>query len=313
MFLTKTFTAGNETYEEFPFLGELIMEAFLIENPNALNLGTAEFEEAKILGHEIHLNKGSNSKDDRIDILAAYANRIAIIELKKGQVDEKALKQLNRYLDAREQLAYLQLSGLTDDEPHTHTLASEFGGGDSKNIEWIGILAGTSIEPNLACRMRKGMVNNVEDQIPVGAITINRFKGEKNRIYTITDTYFPKKINSRDYTKYDIISSDETIRTSLPKNGLALEIVKIYVNQFNESLTGKKLEKIFDKRLQGTITVMPFDEAKDGRSFKRNKDKIRLANGEVYCVSNQWGKENIERMIAKAKELMPEFVIKPTS
>lgn len=313
MFLTKTFTAGNETYKEFPFLGELIMEAFLIENPNALNLGTEEFEEAKILGHQIHLNNGSNRKDDRIDILAAYANRIAIIELKKGQVDEKAHKQLNRYLDAREQLAYLPLKGLTDDEPHTHTLASEFGGGDSKNIEWIGILAGTSIEPNLACRMRKGMVNNVEDQIPVGAITINRFKGEKNRIYTITDTYFPKKINGRDYTKYDIISGGGTIRTSLPKNGLALEIVKIYVNQFNESLTGKNLEKIFDKRLQGTITVMPFDEAKDGRSFKKNKDKIRLANGEIYCVSNQWGKENIERMIAKAKELMPEFVIKPTN
>ncbi len=50
MFLTKTFTAGNETYKEFPFLGELIMEAFLIENPNALNLGAEEFEEAKILG-----------------------------------------------------------------------------------------------------------------------------------------------------------------------------------------------------------------------------------------------------------------------
>jgi len=95
MFLTKTFTAGNETYKEFPFLGELIMEAFLIENPNALNLGAEEFEEAKILGHQISLKKGSKNKDGRIDILAAYGNRIAIIELKKGQIDEGALKQLH--------------------------------------------------------------------------------------------------------------------------------------------------------------------------------------------------------------------------
>ena len=166
MFLTKTFTAGNETYEQFPFLGELIMEAFLIENPNALNLGSEEFEEARILGHEIQLDGGSRRKDGRIDILASYANRIAIIELKKGQVDEKAKEQLNRYLQAREQLAQLRLPSLTGDDKDK-TLAEVFGRGDYNNIEWIGILAGTSVEPSLALKMREGMVNNDEDQIPI--------------------------------------------------------------------------------------------------------------------------------------------------
>lgn len=312
MFLTKTFTAGNETYEEFPFLGELIMEAFLIENPKALNLGTAEFEEARILGHEIHIDNGSNGKDGRIDILAAYDNRIAIIELKKGQVGEKALReQLCRYLDAREKLAHLKLEGLTDDNKVT-TLAEAFGGGNSNNIEWIGILAGTSIEPKLACRMREGMVNNDEDQIPIGAVTINRFKGEKNRIYTITDTYFPEKINGRDYTKYDLKLSGDIRQTSLPKNRLALEIVKLYV-ELNKPQTGINLEEKFDKTLQGTITVMPIGEAKDGRSFKKSSEQIRLSSGEIYCVSNQWGKDNIKRMIARAKDLMSDIIIEANS
>ena len=312
MFLTKTFTAGNETYEQFPFLGELIMEAFLIENPNALNLGSEEFEEARILGHEIQLDGGSRRKDGRIDILASYANRIAIIELKKGQVDEKAKEQLNRYLQAREQLAQLRLPSLTGDDKDK-TLAEVFGRGDYNNIEWIGILAGTSVEPSLALKMREGMVNNDEDQIPIGAIAINRFKGEKNRIYTITDTYFPQRIKGRDYTKYDVELGGKTIRTSLPKNRLALELVKLYVDQSKEPLTGKNLEEKFDKNLQGTITVMPFDEAKDGRSFKKDEEKIRLSNQEVYCVSNQWGKDNIENMISKAKELISGVIIKPTT
>jgi hypothetical protein len=312
MFLTKTFIAGNERYEPFPFLGELIMEAFLVENPKALNLGTAEFEEARILGHEIHLENGSNGKDGRIDILAAYDNRIAIIELKKGQVGEKVIReQLCRYLEAREKLAHLKLEGITDDNKVT-TLAEAFGGGDSNNIEWIGILAGTSIEPKLACRMREGMVNNDEDQIPIGAVTINRFKGEKNRIYTITDTYFPEKINGRDYTKYDIKLKGNIIQTSLPKNRLALEIVKLYVLQ-NKPQTGIELEKEFHKSLQGTITVMPEEEAKDGRSFKKRGEKILLPNGDVYCVSNQWGKDNIKRMIARAKDLMSDISIEANS
>lgn len=307
MFLTKTFTAGNETYKAFPFLGELIMEAFLIENPNALNLGAKEFEEAKILGYEIPLDNGSNGKDGRIDILAAYDNRIAIIELKKDQVGKKALKQLNGYLEAREKLAHLKLKGLTDDNKET-TLAEAFGGGDSNNIEWIGVIAGTSVEPNLALEMRKGKVNNDEDQIPVGAIAINRYVGEKNRVYTITDTYFPKNINGRDYTKYDIKFSGNVIQTSLPKNRLALEIVKLYVSK-KKPQTGIELEKAFYKSLQGTNTVMPVDEAKEGRSFQKRGEKIQLPNGDVYCVSNQWGKENVKRMIARAKDVMSDISI----
>lgn len=306
MFLTKTFTAGNETYKAFPFLGELIMEAFLIENPNALNLGAEEFEEAKILGHQISLRKGSKNKEGRIDILAAYGNRIAIIELKKGQIDEGALKQLNEYLNAREQIADLllpSLSGKDDDK----SLAEEFGG--YENIEWIGVLAGTSVEPRLALEMRNGKVNNNEDQIPVGAITINRYAGEKNRIYTITDTYFPEKINGRDYTKYKLEVDGQLRKSKLSKNRLALELVQCYSEKHADKLTMELLLQSFDKSIQGSKTVMPFDEAKDGRSFKKSNEVIQLVDGSVFCVSNQWGKTNIERMISKARELMPEIKI----
>lgn len=308
MFLTKTFTAGNETYEEFPFLGELIMEAFLIENPKALNLGAKEFEEAKILGHQIRLEKGSKKKDGRIDILAAYGNRMAIIELKKGQVDEKAKTQLEEYLQNCSKLEshkieepWLKQIGLAKD-----STILDYCKSIDKNIEeieWIGVLAGTSIDPTLAQDLRKGQDDDTA--FPIGAITINRYQGEKNRIYTITNSFFPEKVSKRDYSKYSIVVNGTIKHKSLFKNHLALKLVQLYVKQRgNENITVNSLIKdIFPNALQGTRTISPYEEAKDRRAFKDPQDVINLADGKV-CVSNQWSKDNIPRMITRAEEVI---------
>ena len=93
---------------------------------------------------------------------------------------------------------------------------------------------------------------------------------------------------------------------------MALEIVKLYV-ELNKPQTGIELEKEFHKSLQGTITVMLLVDAKDGRSFKKPSEQIRLSNGEIYCVSNQWGKDNIKRIIARAKDLMSNINIEANS
>lgn len=322
MFLTKTFTAGNETYEEFPFLGELIMEAFLIENPNALNLGAKEFQKAIILGHQISLKKGSKNKEGRIDILAAYGNKMAIIELKKGQIDKKALEQLEKYLHNCSELESHEVDDVFRNKVvgfHGRTV-QDYCNSINKNvqeIEWIGVLAGTSIEPSLAVELRDGYSFQKDDStegLKIGAITIKRFQGEKNRIYTITDAFFPEKVSNRDYSKYRIDINGDIRCTSLFKNHLALMLVKLYVEQRgNENVTVEELKNdIFPDSLQGTRTISRYEEAKDGRAFKATKDVITLANGKV-CVSNQWSIDNIPKMITRAKELMPNINIQKTT
>lgn len=310
MFLTKTFTAGNETYEEFPFLGELIMEAFLIENPKALNLGAEDFEEAVILGHQIKLEEESQNKEGRIDILAAYGNRIAIIELKKGLIDENALNQLNGYLKVRHQLEdyCIQEPWLSNLEKSNVKTVADYCDG-VENIEWVGILAGTEIKPELAVKLRNGEFNSNEDQIPIAGITINRFTGEKNRIYTITDSFLPKKVNGKDYTKYNLLTSTEIIGEALTKNRLALNIVQYFVKTHNGNLTKEQLFEAFDNNIQGSATIVPYEDSKDRRSFKKPDQVIILADYSRYCVSTQWGKGNIGRMINRAKELMSELQI----
>lgn len=313
MFLTKTFTAGNETYDEFPFLGELIMEAFLIENPKALNLGAKEFEEAKILGHQIPLEKGSKKKDGRIDILAAYGNRMAIIELKKGQVDEKAKTQLEEYLQNCSKLESHKIEEpwLKQIELAENSTILDYCKSINKNIEeieWIGVLAGTSIDPNLALELREGQgysFQNDDSEYQIGAITIKRYLGEKNRIYTITDSFFPEKVSTRDYSKYSIVVNGDIKHKNLSKRHLALKLVQLFVKQpGKENITVNELIKnIFPNALQGTRTISPYEEAKDGRAFKAPQYVIKLADGNV-CVSNQWSKENIPRMITRAEKLI---------
>lgn len=264
------------------------MEAYIIENPSVLELDLENFNDVTILDAEFTLEKaGSNSdKKGRIDILANYGQEyLAIIELKMGELTHETVKQLERYLKVRKQIA---------ENPDVW---------DENNNEpkWIGVIVGASIEPNLALKIRKG---EEIDGVPIAALTLRRFRGQDGNVYVITDTYFPQKVSGKDYTKY--IYNGKT----LAKNRLVLEVIKVYVES-NPNISYSKLAEQFPHKLQGSETFTTIEDAlakKTTRNFIQPQDQIKLGEGTVIAVSNQWGldskgKGNLKNFLDRCAEL----------
>lgn len=108
--LFKQLVVNNITLEEAPFPSELGMEAFLMDNPRVLAFGDEPEGYPKVIDCEISLSRKTeiqsgteSSKTDRchsrLDMLVQYSEfTFAVLELKKGDVDDNALKQLRDYL-----------------------------------------------------------------------------------------------------------------------------------------------------------------------------------------------------------------------
>lgn len=279
MYLHKHITANNITIEEFPFQREIAMEAYLIENPATLTMETSGFTDVEILKCEVSLLKGRVDKntDGRIDILAKYgAEYLAIVELKLGMITELHLTQLESYLAERLQI-------LTDDP--------ELWDATLPPPKWIGIMVGNKISPELMLKIRKGYYFN--NEIPIAALTINRYRGLDGNIYVITDTYFVESVKGKDYTKY--IFNGQTFG----KNRLVLAVIKDYVEK-NPNITYSQLKAKFPDSLQGRETFTTEEEAKnkkDRRNFVKPNELITLADTTTIAVSTEWGLINIPKFL----------------
>ena len=98
------------------------------------------------------------------------------------------------------------------------------------------------------------------------------------------------------------------------KNRLVLAIVKKYVHE-NDGMTAAKLMMIFDKSLQGSLGVIrTLEDVKNSysdyerRFFCQPNEIIQTSTGPCV-VCTQWGKFNINNLIARAKELGIEITI----
>ena len=97
MNIVKHLSVNGEDLINSDFSRELFMESYLIENSNVLALDADDFSSVEILGCEFSIEGGRTDKntDGRIDILANYGeDYTAIIELKKGILNDMALTQL---------------------------------------------------------------------------------------------------------------------------------------------------------------------------------------------------------------------------
>ncbi len=67
-------TANNIKLQEMPFIRELSMEAYLIENEDVLSLDEENLSDVEIIDSELTIKFGRKSKDSdgRIDLLALY-------------------------------------------------------------------------------------------------------------------------------------------------------------------------------------------------------------------------------------------------
>lgn len=115
-----------------------------------------------------------------------------------------------------------------------------------------------------------------------------------------------KSLNSKDYSKY--IFKGETYN----KRYLALEIIKTRFNElsvksfdclYSEFKDFEWVDKLF-------INIKEVDEKKEVRYFLEEENQLRMTNGDVYVITNQWGRENIYKLINIATNFDYEIINK---
>jgi len=292
MYLHKHISANNVSIDNFPFQREIAMEAYLIENPTVLSMETDGFNEVEILKCEVTLLDGrlDRNSDGRIDILAKYGQEyLAIVELKLGELTENHLTQLESYLKERQQI----LQKFPDTWDTTV----------SNQPKWIGVMIGATINPDLMLKIRKGYY--YDNDIPIAALTINRYKGKDGSVYVVTDTYFIERVKNKDYTKYAFNGQ------KFGKSRLVLAVIKDFVEK-NPTITYSQLKAKFPDSLQGRETFTTETEAKqkrDRRNFTEPDELIALVD-ETIAVSTQWGLANINPFIDHCRKM--NIDIKPT-
>ena len=239
MEIFRQITANNIELKEYPFLKELAMEAYLLENEEILKLDNNNFNDVTVLDAEIALKSGrkTSNRDGRIDILAKYGmDYLAIVELKIHEINQDTLNQLEDYLSEREQLI------------NKHP---EFWTENDNPPQWIGLMIGTSISPELQRKLQDGY--KTESGISIAGMVIRRFRGQTNEIYVIADTFFNYNYTNRDFSKFEFKG------VIYNKSRLVNKVVKSYIEK-NPTVTYAELEQTFPNWIQGSMGVFTTKE-----------------------------------------------------
>lgn len=295
MEIFRQITANNIELREYPFLKELAMEAYLMENEEVLKLDSNNFSDALVLDAEIALKAGrkTSNSDGRIDLLTQYGiDYLSIVELKINEINEDTLIQLEDYLKERNQIL----------EKHPNFWESK-----DQEPKWIGVLVGTSISPELQSKLQKGY--KTVDGIAVAGLVIRRFRSSNNEIFVITDTFFKYNYSNRDFSKF-IFKNQE-----YSKARLVNVIVKEYVEE-NPEITFADLKKVFPDNIQGSIGVFDtqekaqeiFDRTGHKRHYIKPDELIKLSDS-IIATCNQWGIKNIEVFVDSVKKLNGNYKI----
>ncbi len=285
----KHVTANDIALSPMPFLRELSMESYLVENENILKLDEDNFSDVSILDVELTLKNGRKYSDGRIDILVQYGqDTFGVVELKLGTLTSLHLEQLEDYMKEKEQLFNTYIKDNIDLE--------------YKDVNWVGVLVGSGLSSELEEKLANGY--QIENSIPVAALTISRFRGEDNQVYVITDTIFNNKSRKFDRTKF--LYNGEKYN----KGRLVLAVIKDFVAE-NKMITFTELKKFFPDQLQGSSGVFKtkeqaleiYDRTGYKRYYIKDNEFIKLGDGNVIAVTTQWGKGNIYKFIDRAREI----------
>lgn len=295
MRIFRQITANNIQLRDYPFLKELAMEAYLMENGDVLKLDNENFSDIEILDAEIALKEGrkTSNRDGRIDILAKYGvDYLSIIELKTHEINHNALDQIEDYLKQRSQII----------KKYPEYWEEE------SDPKWIGVLVGTSISPELQRTLLDGYKTNSE--IPIAGLVIKRYRAENSDIYVVTDTYFKYKYTSRDYSKFKFRNKEYN------KPRLVNAVLRAYVAD-NPSLSYSELEKVFPQRVQLRATGIFTTKEKANEVFERTGHKRYYTKSEEFIelsdctvsTTTQWGIKNIINFIGFVNENLPKYKI----
>ncbi|MCK0180083.1 hypothetical protein MWU50_12335 [Flavobacteriaceae bacterium S0862] len=295
MEIFRQITANNIELKEYPFLKELAMEAYLLENEDVLKLDKDNFSDVTVLDAEIALKAGrkTSNRDGRIDILAQYGiDYLSIVELKINEINDLTLLQLEDYLKERKQII----------ERHPN-----FWEDKEQEPKWIGVLVGTSISPELQRKLQDGY--QTEDGIAIAGLVIRRFRSSKNEIYVVTDTFFKYNYLNRDFSKFQFRNKEYN------KARLVNAVIKEYVENKPE-ITYADLKKQFPDYLQGSSGVFDtsenaqeiYDRTGHKRHYLKPEELIKLSDSTI-ATSTQWGIRNIGKFVNRTEKLGKEFKI----
>lgn len=295
MEIFRQLTANNIELKEYPFLKELAMEAYLMENEDVLKLDDDNFSDVTVLDAEIALKAGrkTSNSDGRIDILAQYGiDYLSIVELKINEINDKTLLQLEDYLEQRNQIL----------EKHP-----SFWEEKEQQPNWIGVLVGTSISPELQRKLQDGY--HTDDGIAIAGLVIRRFRSSQNEIFVITDTFFKYNYSNRDFSKFTFRNKEYN------KARLVNVVVKEYVED-NPLITFAEMKSIFPDSLQGSTGVFEtyekaqeiYDRTGHKRHYIKPEELIKLSNSTI-ATSNQWGTGNISKFMDNTNRMGDKYKI----
>ncbi len=248
-----------------PFVLEHAMEEYIIEHPEILNLSD-EYSSPIIDGKEVTRGKS------RYDIVAKYKNdAFAIIEVKKGVIDQDALDQLKKYLVSED-----------------NTIEAD---------EVLGVLVGSEIDSSI--------INTIEQSNNLYAIVLNRYyANDKESVHTVI--YSPTNA-SRNYDKYTLIDLQGKMISNIGKGRLMYHIIRSYIEDAKP--TYAKLKAEFPSKLAGRGVRSNMPIVRENTLKPCDKMYIRYYKEELQCIDryivvcNQWGIGNIESMIEKAQSM----------
>jgi hypothetical protein len=296
MFIHQHFSANSIPIKEFPFTRELSMEAYIWDNEGILTIENYS-QDIIIIQNQVKLIDGGDDRDGRIDLLARYGQeRLAIVELKLGDLRNSCYDQLKNYLNVKAQVI----------EKVDNAWDKSMG-----EPKWLGIMIGNRIDNELIQNLEK--CNYLYGDIPIVAMTMRRYRSEDGCIYVITDTYCSPN-TGRDYSKY-IFKND-----TYGKSRLVHAVVKDYANS-HPNICFDELYGKFPKKLQGSWGVIRrYDDVMDtvanpaARFYIKPDELIELKDGNTIVVCNNWGrnsngKDNIETFIKHCNDEL-HYVIK---
>jgi hypothetical protein len=288
MKLYRHVTANSILLKPMPFIRELSMEAYLIENEAVLRLNDDDFSEVQIIDSELPVPKGRPTRDTdgRIDLLALYnSETLGIIELKNAVLGQEHFKQLQEYFSQKDEIY----------SAHKDAVNSQSG-----SPRWIGVLVGTGIEPGLQEQLVSGTLK-ISDDIAVAALVVSRYRSDDGQVFVTVDSFYRNV--TKDRTKYSFNGE------IYGKGRLALALVRKYIED-HPSIQFADLQQAFPKKTQGALGV--FATLEDAQAifakwgFKRHfieEDELLKVGSTTVAVCSQWGIGNIGNLIALARAL----------
>lgn len=229
--LFKQAYANQIDLQSVPFKTEMLMEAFLIENPDILSISDDKAT-VQIIDRQIFLQDARSGRQTsgKLDLLiyveGSSKEYLAIVELKNEALKDIHLAQLHDYL-----------SYFSDKDKRDEILKGKISKTFlSRKYELIGILIGPNIEQGLKSNFLNGNsyfeINGFK--IETFGMTLNRFIAkDRNESYLLSET-FTKSTSQFNRIRYTTWEEYEAQQVSRNNNPVILEILKTIIDYFKD-------------------------------------------------------------------------------